>query len=501
LTKLHHYALQLIAAVLVAASAALPTGSPQLNTLGLTQPQPGTVERDVTYCTANGVQLKMDVYFPQLVGGRPAPAVLYVHGGGWVAGSKTEVTTFSREIVAAGYFIASIDYRLAPAHRWPAQIEDTKCALRHLRANAARYGLDPNRIGVWGASAGGHLAALAGLAGKEAGLEGNGGFTDQPSGVQAVVDMFGPTDFTPPLDPAFPIGLLEVLFGKSLDTAGDLLRQSSPTTYVNANAPPFLILHGDRDRVVPLSQSELLHARLQAAGVKSTLVVVKNAGHSFTPSGGVPSPSVPEIGRIILDFLNTNVRDASPASRLFPETGKSVSGLFLQYWQRNGGLAQQGLPISGEMQERSDTDGKTYTVQYFERAVFERHPENAGKDSEVLLSLLGVFRYREKYPQGAPGQVPNTAAGSVLFPETGKRVGGRFLEYWRANGGLAQQGLPISDEFTEVSDLDDKPYRVQYFERAVFEFHPENPAPYDVLLSQLGTFRYKQKYGANGSTR
>jgi acetyl esterase/lipase len=406
-------------------------------------------------------------------------------------------------VVAYGYLVASINYRLVPGYRWPAQIEDTKCAVRHLRANAAKYNLDPNRIAVWGASAGGHLAALAGLARADAGLEGSGGYLEQSSEVAAVIDMFGPADFSVAADPNFPIGLVAGLLGKPIDQAAEELRRASPTTYVRGDAPPFLILHGEQDRVVPLSQSESLHAKLTAAGASSKLVVIKNAGHAFVPSGGAPSPGVIEVSGIILNFLNANLRDAAPPSRTrtFAETGKSVRGPFLSYWEQNGGLAQQGYPISNEIQEVSPTDGKSYTVQYFERAVFEHHPENAGKPSEVLLSLLGVFRYNGKYPAGAPNQQPNTSPGSVLFPETGKRVGGVFLEYWQSNGGLAQQGYPISDEFTEVSDLDGKPYRVQYFERAVFELHPENSPPNDVLLSQLGTFRYREKYNANGGQR
>lgn len=186
--------------------------------------------------------------------------------------------------------------------------------------------------------------------------------------------------------------------------------------------------------------------------------------------------------------------------RTFPETGKTVCDKFLDYWNNNGGLAQQGYPISDTLQEVSDTDGKTYTVQYFERAVFELHPENQ-PPYDVLLSLLGTFLYQQKYGQaGASGQVPNTSAGSRLFPETGRRVGGVFLDYWNTHGGLAQQGYPISDEFQEVSDLNGQTYKVQYFERAVFEFHPENQPPYDVLLSQLGTFRYRQKYTAPKAT-
>ncbi|HEY0068903.1 MAG TPA: hypothetical protein VGE04_02945 [Chloroflexia bacterium] len=188
---------------------------------------------------------------------------------------------------------------------------------------------------------------------------------------------------------------------------------------------------------------------------------------------------------------------ASPASaqaqRTFPETGKTVKGRFLEYWNNNGGLPQQGYPISEEMREVSDTNGQSYTVQYFERAVFEAHPENP-RPYDVLLQLLGTFLYQQKYKGNAPGQQANTSAGSRMFNETGKRVGGRFLEYWNRNGGLAQQGYPISEEFDEVSDLNGQRYRVQYFERAVFEYHPENQPAFQVLLSQLGTFRYRVKY-------
>ena len=111
-----------------------------------------------------------------------------------------------------------------------------------------------------------------------------------------------------------------------------------------------------------------------------------------------------------------------------------------------------------------------------------------------MLSQLGTFQYRKKYPDGAPNQRPNRDAGTLLFAETGKRLGGRFLTYWQEHGGVQQNGYPISDEFTEVSDLDGKPYTVQYFERAVFEWHPENAPPYDVLLSQLGTYGWQGKY-------
>jgi hypothetical protein len=183
-------------------------------------------------------------------------------------------------------------------------------------------------------------------------------------------------------------------------------------------------------------------------------------------------------------------------SQLFPETGKTVSGIFLDYWNGHGALAQFGYPISDLLQEESELDGKTYIVQYFERAIFEYHPENQ-PPYDVLLSQLGTFLYNEAYPNGAPNQQPNTSEGSALFPETGKRVGGKFFDYWNAHGGLLQFGYPISDEFVEQSGLDGKQYVVQYFERAVMEYHPENQAPYDVLLSQLGTLRYNQHSAAS----
>ncbi|HKP52665.1 MAG TPA: PQQ-dependent sugar dehydrogenase [Chloroflexia bacterium] len=211
----------------------------------------------------------------------------------------------------------------------------------------------------------------------------------------------------------------------------------------------------------------------------STATLAPTATSTATPSVPTAEPSIP-----------------GNDSQTFPETGKTVSGIFLDYWERNGGLLQQGYPISGLLNEVSDLDGKVYTVQYFERAVFEYHPEIADTTYKVLLSQLGTFQYKLKYPDAAPEQKPNDEADAVLFSETGKHVGGVFLTYWHEHGGLAQIGFPISEEFTEVSPLNGKPYLVQYFERAVFEYHPKKAGTqFEVLLSQLGTFEYRGKYG------
>jgi len=178
----------------------------------------------------------------------------------------------------------------------------------------------------------------------------------------------------------------------------------------------------------------------------------------------------------------------------FKETGKTVCGTFLAYWKAHGDVTQQGLPISGEFKEVSETDGKAYTVQYFERAVFESHPENKAPYN-VLLSLLGRMVYAQKYPNGAQELPPDMRPeAGMTFPETGKSIRGLFLEYWKSHGGLAQQGFPITNLVSEKSDIDGKIYTVQYFERAVFEMHPENKAPFDVLLSQLGTYQYNRRY-------
>ncbi len=181
---------------------------------------------------------------------------------------------------------------------------------------------------------------------------------------------------------------------------------------------------------------------------------------------------------------------AQEDSHYFAETGHTVSGKFLQYWQMHGGLAQFGYPISEELQEISPLDGRIYTVQYFERAEFELHPENQ-PPYNVLLSQLGTVRYKEKYPIGAGAQAPDPIR-SLFFHQTGKHIGGIFRDYWEQHGGLAQQGYPISEEFNEVSDVNGRTYLVQYFERSVLEYHPENNPPYNVLLSPLGQLRYDE---------
>jgi len=267
----------------------------------------GKVERDITYGVADGIALKMDIYYPKEASGA-VPAVLYVHGGGWITGNKTAGAGVLEipELVSRGYLVAAVNYRLAPRYKFPAQIEDVKCAVRFLRANAATYGIDPERIGAWGGSAGGHLVALLGVTDATAGLEGDGGYADQSSRVQAVVDMFGPSDLTTAFQGANP-RLLERVFGTT-DRYSETVKLASPVTWVSSDDPPFLILHGEKDRLVPLSQSEILHDRLIAASVPATLTVVKNAGHGFAPAGGPIDPSRLAITKMVADFFDQHLK-------------------------------------------------------------------------------------------------------------------------------------------------------------------------------------------------
>lgn len=190
-------------------------------------------------------------------------------------------------------------------------------------------------------------------------------------------------------------------------------------------------------------------------------------------------------------------RLTSPATRVppvpntatqhyFQETGQVVQGIFLRYWQQYGGLAQFGLPRTREFQERSPYDNKLYTVQYFERARFELHPEHAGTPYEVQLGLLG----RDFHPPDPPAQPQE---GATYFTATGHNLSGPFRDYWISHGGLFVSGLPITEEFIEINPDDGKPYRVQYFERARYEYHPENAAPFDVLLGLLGNRLLREK--------
>jgi acetyl esterase/lipase len=251
----------------------------------------GTIARDVTYCmSAEGVALKLDLYFPPKMDA-PQPAVVFMHGGGWSEGDKRQGVDVFSGLVEQYFVVASLNYRLAPEYIYPAQIVDVKCAVRFLRANAAAYGVDPARIGSMGTSAGAHLAAILGLTDETAGWD-LGPHLEQSSQVQAVVTFFAPIDLTQDfvgIHSAIDAGV----FGPN--PSASLLAEASPIKYVTAGDAPFLLIHGAQDNFVPPTQSQLLYDNLLAAGVPAELVFVQGAGHAFISADYPVKPSREEL--------------------------------------------------------------------------------------------------------------------------------------------------------------------------------------------------------------
>jgi acetyl esterase/lipase len=291
--------------------------------------------RDLQYADyGQNLTLDLDLYLPTNTEPESPPVLVYIHGGGWFEGSKIDCpgSTF----VQHGYAVACVDYRLAtaacaPDTVFPAQMHDVKAAIRWLRQHADTYGYDADHMGAIGQSSGGHLAALLGVSDGAADLEG----TTNPgasSAVQAVVDWYGPVDVTQgPMvfedDPCLTnIGALSetyggeavpyfywtyawgVFLGGSLTDPATLAQatQATPLTYIDANDPPFLIMHGELDGMVPIEQSELLADALRAAGVDVTFIRLPHAGHGY---GGPDDPVLPEFLTPTLGFLDTHLKD------------------------------------------------------------------------------------------------------------------------------------------------------------------------------------------------
>ena len=275
----------------------------------------------VTYCSPNNIPQLMDIYSPTASSNAPMPLVEMVHGGGWTGGSKgdgdlksihpvPEVPTALLGLLADGFVVTSIDYRLAPRYKFPANIEDVKCSIRYLRAHAAQYHVNPNRIGLIGASAGGHLVSLAGLARSWVGWD-VGEYTGWSSEVQAVVDIFGPEYIDSGIgDPA--IGD-PTIFGSDPRE----LQLASPPHYIvdtpNTD-PPFLILQGDQDGTVPPYHSLRFYNELLVAGQPAILQMVQNAGHGFYSMGRPIIPSADQISTLIINFFMKYLTGRGPTT-------------------------------------------------------------------------------------------------------------------------------------------------------------------------------------------
>jgi acetyl esterase/lipase len=224
--------------------------------------------KDIEYGKAGERALKLDLYKPKKMTG-PVPGLVFIHGGAWKGGNKDIYRVYAARYAQKGYVAVSIEYRLSGEAPFPAAVEDAKCAVRWMRANAAKYAVDAQNICVLGGSAGGHLALMVGYTAGDKSLEGNGGHEGVSSGVQAVVDLYGPCDLTVPVVRDADV-VREFLGGKKHEEAPDLYRKASPLFDLTSDDPPTLILHGTLDEVVPIAQSDKLASALKQVGIKYT---------------------------------------------------------------------------------------------------------------------------------------------------------------------------------------------------------------------------------------
>ena len=313
-----------------------------------------------TYMDSGGVvrELKLDLRIPTGAAA-PTPVVVWVHGGGWSGGTRAMPSRVT-ELCSRGYAVASIDYRLSGTAKWPAQIQDCKGALRFLRSVAATYNLDPDRFGVWGSSAGGHLVAFLGTSGGQGtvrfgnasvDLEGTtGGNLDRSSRVQAVVDWYGPTDllqmrFYPSgiahEDPTSPESKL-LATGVALPDMPELAATANPISFLSPEDPPFLLMHGTVDDSVPFHQSELLHRALVTRGLRSSFVPILGAGHG---GGDFDAPATLQT---VNDFLDANLLNLSGPTLSLAALDASVSesgGPAARFTITRAGSLKGALPV------------------------------------------------------------------------------------------------------------------------------------------------------------
>ncbi|MDF7775596.1 alpha/beta hydrolase [Sphingomonas sp. AOB5] len=241
---------------------------------------------DIVFSTIPGYRpLRLDLYLPpEAMRAKPRPLVIYVHGGGWSgghtrhAGASANFPDVLAALAGEGFVVASIEYRLSGEAKFPAQLQDVRAAIRFLRDNSARYGIDPARVGLWGGSAGGHLAALAALTCGVPGID------SRPAGsecVQAAAIWYGVFDF--PAMMAAPDGAPLALLGCTAGTPcpEDRIRAASPLSYLDRNDPPFLLIHGTADRVIPASQSATALERMRATGIPVEAILMPGLDHSL----------------------------------------------------------------------------------------------------------------------------------------------------------------------------------------------------------------------------
>jgi acetyl esterase/lipase len=270
---------------------------------------------DVVYGKGGGRDLKLDLFLPK-AGQSPRPGILFIHGGGWSGGNRHAFYRQAAYLASKrGYVGACIEYRLSGEAKFPAAVEDAKCAVRWLRANAKTYGVDPNRIAGAGGSAGGHLVAMLALTDRSAGLEGTGGNPELSSRVNLAIVFNGPTDMTALAGRAQTSNPVSSFLGAMPTEKPELYRQASPVTFVDKQAPPFLFLHGTADMTVPIEQAKLLQRKLREVGVQAELYEAPGAAHGFFNGPPFYEPTLQRMEAFLVEHFAPQYRTPNPAPR------------------------------------------------------------------------------------------------------------------------------------------------------------------------------------------
>ncbi|MHB1080783.1 MAG: alpha/beta hydrolase fold domain-containing protein [Prosthecobacter sp.] len=352
--------------------------------------------RDLVYVEGGHERHKLDLYLPEKAEG-PLPLIIWVHGGGWQNGSKDGCPPLRTGYVAQGYAVASINYRLSGHAVFPAQIEDCKAAIRWLRAHAKEFSLDPQRFGVWGSSAGGHLVALIGTSGdvKEFDVGAN---LDQSSRVQAVCDYYGPTDFTAFVTtPGYESHATDAspeakLIGGAVMQNKDKAARVNPITYVTKDDPPFLIVHGDKDPTVPINQSQFLFDALKKTEVSAHFHTIHGAGH------GGPGFAGKNIDDMVSQFFAERLKSNSAKAEALT-TESTADPAMMERDPRKGAPSaggRRGFPwevITGR--DDKDKDGKVSKSEFSgPPQLFQRLDQNGDgllekSENEAFLNRPG----------------------------------------------------------------------------------------------------------------
>ena len=237
------------------------------------------VAEQIEYARIGSISLQLDLYRAKPFSEKPLPAIIFIHGGGWRAGNRSMYRLYASRFALKGFVTINISYRLSGQALFPAALEDVQTVIRWARKNAATYQIDPDRIGLAGGSAGGHLALLAGYLGDNPGVITKREFPEFSNSVQAIVDLYGPTDLTTPFCQTVPI--VEKFLGTTFQEKPDLFKKASPVTWIGKDSPPTLIIHGTLDDVVPFEQANILASGLVTVGTPFELEAFPGWPHAM----------------------------------------------------------------------------------------------------------------------------------------------------------------------------------------------------------------------------